>query len=56
MDEFNKNSGGLIFLGDFNAFMNDSAMASFCSLVIWSLTDQSMLQKLWWTDMYWFDT
>ena len=32
MDEFSKNYGNLIFLGDLNKCINDNALTSFCSL------------------------
>ena len=53
MDEFGQDYSNAIFLADFNNWINDNAMTSFCSLnVLTSLIDQLTCYKI----LYWFIT
>ena len=46
MDAFSKNCDNVIFLGDFNTYINDNAIKSFCSLNdLTSLIDQPTCYK-----------
>ena len=46
MDEFSKNYGNLIFLGDLNKCINDNELTSFCSLNnLTSLIDKATCYK-----------
>ena len=47
MDEFGQDYSNAIFLADFNNWINDNAMTSFCSLnVLTSLIDQLTCYKI----------